>query len=78
MPTIHQLTHALKICMFADDHVPPHFHVIGSDTECLVRISDLQVIEGTYRRRDLAAAMAWAGENIEVLERKWSELNERD
>lgn len=78
MPTIHQLTHALKICMYADDHVPPHFHVVTPDLECLVRLSDLQVIEGQYHKRELATAILWAAENLDLLERKWSELNERD
>ena len=63
--------------MYADDH-PPHFHRIRAGVECLVRLSDLQVIEGEIDRRDYAEAIAWAAENADVLQRKWSELNERD
>jgi hypothetical protein len=34
--------HAL---MFWDDHNPPHFHARYSDSQALVSISDLQIIQ---------------------------------
>jgi hypothetical protein len=32
--------------MYADDHHPPHFHIVGPEFQVLVRISDLTVIAG--------------------------------
>ncbi|WP_425351471.1 DUF4160 domain-containing protein [Methylocystis bryophila] len=32
--------------MYADDHRPPHFHIVAPDFQVLVRISDLAVIAG--------------------------------
>jgi len=63
--------------MYADDHHPPHFHVVGPDFQVLVRIADLDVFAGEARPNQIAAALAWAGVNREVLMRKWVELNER-
>lgn len=78
MPTVHQLTHALKICMDADDHAPPHFHVKGPGVDVMVRLADLQVLQGEFDRRDLTMALSWAGQNLDLLERRWRSLNERD
>ena len=78
MPTIYRLSHALKICMYADDHAPPHFHVKRPGVAFQVRLADLEVMEGDFDRRDLDLAVAWAAENLELLAQKWRELNERD
>ena len=63
--------------MYADDHHPPHFHIVGVDFHVLVRISDLTVIGGEARAYQIAEAMAWARINRESLALKWAELNER-
>ena len=53
----------LKIQMFADDHNPPHFHVVTPDYEVLVQIGDFTVLAGSIDRRSYDAAVAWAIEN---------------
>jgi hypothetical protein len=63
--------------MYADDHRPPHFHIVGPDFEVVVKLPDLQIIAGTARARDIKSAMAWAKANGAFLAAKWSELNER-
>ena len=68
MPTIHQLTQALKIRMSADDHAPRHFHVKGPGVDVMVGLADLQVLQGEFGRRDLASALSWAGQNRELLD----------
>jgi hypothetical protein len=47
--------------MYADDHHPPHFHVVGPDFQVLVRISDLRVFVGDARPGQIADALAWHG-----------------
>ena len=64
--------------MYADDHRPPHFHIVGPDFQVLVEIGDLAIIAGAARRRDIMAAMGWAEQNRALLMAKWTELNERD
>jgi hypothetical protein len=64
--------------MYADDHRPAHFHIVGADFQVVVRIADLAVIAGTARRAQIAEAMAWAGQHREILALKWVELTERE
>ena len=76
MPTIHRLTNA-SIYIYAADHAPPHFHLVGPDSNVQVRIDTLQIIRGRCRRRDLAEAVEWATLNREYLLDRWNEINER-
>lgn len=69
---------AASIRMYADDHHPPHFHIVGADFQVLVRIVDLTIIAGAARKAQIAEAMAWAEHNRELLALKWVELNERE
>jgi Domain of unknown function (DUF4160) len=65
----------VTVRMYADDHRPPHFHIVSPDFQVLVRIADLRVIAGEARPAQLAEPMAWARTRREAL--KWIELNER-
>ncbi len=76
MPTIAELGNVL-IRMFADDHNPPHFHIVTPDHEALIRLSDLSLLRGSIDRRSLKVALEWAGGNMEVLDHEWKRLNER-
>jgi hypothetical protein len=76
MPTLQRFGSA-SVRMYADDHHPPHFHIVGPDFQVLVRISDLALIEGEARTSQIAEAMEWARANRESLAVKWTELNER-
>ena len=77
MPTLQRFG-SVSARMYADDHRPPHFHIVGPDFQALVRISDLTVIAGEARPAQIAEVIAWAEANREYLARKWAELNERD
>lgn len=55
MPTLQRFG-AVSLRMYADDHRPPHFHVVGPDFEVLVRIADLSVIAGQARPAQVAEA----------------------
>ena len=68
----------VSIRMYADDHRPPHFHIVGPDFQVLVRIADLTVIAGIARRNQIAEALRWADQNREELALKWAELVERE
>ena len=79
MPSIHRLANA-TIYIYADDHAPPHFHVVGPNSNVQVEIETLRVMRGEYRRSDLAEVIAWAAEadNQALLRARWREFNERD
>lgn len=76
MPTLQRFG-AVSVRMYADDHLPPHFHVVGPEFQVLVRISDLAVIAGEARPAQLREALHWAEAHRESLALKWAELNER-
>jgi hypothetical protein len=57
--------------MYADDHRPPHFHIVGPDFEVIVRISDLTVIAGEARPAQISEAIAWARAHQEALAFTW-------
>ena len=76
MPTLHRLG-SVSVRMYADDHHPPHFHIVAPDFQALVRISDLTVIAGDAMPSQIAEALAWAETRQEWLALKWAELNER-
>jgi hypothetical protein len=80
LPRIKTLTNKLAIWVFANDHAPPHFHIISPDTDVLVDMRTLAPIIGDYTRQQLAAGIAWASvpENMASLEAEWSKLNEQD
>jgi hypothetical protein len=64
--------------MYADDHLPPHFHILGPDFAVLVGLAELEILAGGARMDDIAEALDWAADNREFLASKWSELNERN
>jgi hypothetical protein len=68
---------SVSLRMYADDHRPPHFHIVSPDFQVLVRISDLAVIAGEARPTQIAEALAWAQSHQEALAQRWAELNER-
>lgn len=77
MPTVHWLTNC-KITIYADDHFPPHFHVVGKGWRCSVNLESFELMAGAAPRKDLREALEWANENRVFLASKWSEFNERD
>ncbi len=68
---------AVTVRMYADDHRPPHFHIVSPDFQVLVRISDLSVIAGEARAAQIGEVLTWARIHREALALKWVELNER-
>jgi len=78
VPTIRRFA-ACKIAIYADDHMPPHFHIEGRGFRAIVEIETMIVRVGETRRA--TDAMTWARENIQLLRAEWARLNwktERD
>lgn len=72
MPTIRRFA-TCKIAIYADDHMPPHFHIEGRGFRAIVDIKTLAVRAGNVRRA--GDAMAWARENIDLIQSEWDRLN---
>lgn len=57
MPTVQRFG-SVSVRMYADDHRPPHFHIVAAEFQVLVRISDFAVIAGDAHPALIAEAMA--------------------
>ena len=68
----------VKLCMYADDEDPPHFHIRSPDFSGSVDLATLVVTEGWIPRKELLKIRAYATADRVFLYRKWSELNDRD
>jgi hypothetical protein len=77
MPTLQRFG-SVSVRIYADDHRPPHFHIVAPEFQVLVGISDLTVIAGEARPAQIAEALAWARTHREMLALEWAKLNERD
>lgn len=73
MPTIKDFG-GYKIVIYAEDHNPPHVHVIGPDFQAKVRISDAVVIAGAIPSSRRREALSWVEAKKDLLMEKWREL----
>ena len=76
MPTLQRFGSS-SVRLYADDHRPPHVHIVGVDFQVLVRISDLSILEGEARADQIQEAMTWIRTHRETLALQWAALNER-
>jgi len=68
---------SLIIRVYANDHLPPHFHVITPDADALVEIATLEILRGQLPRRAEQTAMTWAAENQPLIAAEWNRINPR-
>jgi len=76
VPTIFRLGR-IKIQIFADDHNPPHFHVVTPDRQAMLSIAGLEILRGELSRRDLETVLAWLSDEdrIKEIADAWTKLN---
>jgi hypothetical protein len=77
MPEIVRLSNC-KVCVYADDHLPPHFHIRGRGWDVSVNLKTLTLMAGRGVSNDIDEAIEWAESNVELLYQVWKKLNERD
>ncbi|QCO07550.1 DUF4160 domain-containing protein [Azospirillum argentinense] len=65
----------VTIRVFGNDHLPPHFHVKGTDFEALVAIATLEVIAGDLPAATRKEVLAWAAANRAALVTEWNTWN---
>jgi hypothetical protein len=75
MPTIRRFANR-KISIYADDHMPPHFHIEGRGFRAVVEIETMVVRAGSVRKAP--EAIGWARDNIVVLRAEWLRFNRRE
>lgn len=65
------------IRVYANDHLPPHFHIITPDADALVDIETLEILRGKLSRKAEADALAWAKTNGKLIANEWNRTNPR-
>lgn len=61
----------IKISMFYDEHLPPHFHVIYSEDKAVIGIDSIAIIEGGLARHIRAKVFEWAAIHQAELRANW-------
>ena len=66
-----------EIRVYANDHLPPHFHIINPDFEALIVIEDFSTYAGSLKGPAGKDAMAWARDNTATIKAEWNRINPR-
>ncbi len=61
----------------ANDHLPPHFHIVHPDFEALIEIETFAVYAGVLKGSAAKAALEWATSNVPVITAEWNRVNPR-
>lgn len=70
MPII-SMFRGIKVTMYWNDHMPPHFHASYGSDNVLISISDLEVIEGSLPSKQLKMLLGWAALRQDQLLDNW-------
>jgi hypothetical protein len=62
----------IKIYMYWDEHVPPHFHAQYEKYKALVSIENASVLWGTLPAKQLKLVLAWCEIHKEELMINWN------
>lgn len=76
MGKLHQIG-KLIIRVYANDHLPPHFHAIAPDFEALIEIEALTIMRGYLSPRARKTVMMWAAANRAAIVTEWNRINPR-
>ncbi|MGN0466125.1 MAG: DUF4160 domain-containing protein [Lachnospiraceae bacterium] len=76
MPTI-SLFYGIKVTMYYNDHMPPHFHAEYNGRKILVDIIEARVIKGAFPARQLKLILAWAVIHQDELMQNWELSKEK-
>jgi hypothetical protein len=78
MPTISEF-YGIKITMYWDEHMPPHFHAVYGSYTVLVDIKNATVLKGFFPGKQLKLVLAWAELHKDELLQNWENaLNNKE
>jgi hypothetical protein len=67
----------MTIRVYANDHLPPHFHAVSPDHEALIEIATLTILRGSLSAQGRKAVMTWAEANRNAITAEWNRINRR-
>lgn len=75
LPVISEF-YGIKIMMFWDEHMPPHFHAEYGDKKVLIDIAHGTVLKGFFPFKQLKLVLAWCEIHRDELIRNWENAQE--
>jgi Domain of unknown function (DUF4160) len=63
------------ITVYANDHLPFHFHVVHPDFEALIEIETLDYYAGEIPPAFRKEVMEWVAANLDVIKAEWNRIN---
>lgn len=76
MATLHS-DGKVSVRVYANDHLPPHFHVTTPDREALVLIEDLSIHRGEIDAATRRRVWPWIEANRDAIAAEWNRINPR-
>jgi hypothetical protein len=73
MPTFF-IIEGVKIELFYNDHVPPHFHATIAEYEALIAIKSQEIIRGDLPKNKKKKILKWSKENESILMEIWNSM----
>ena len=70
MPEI-SLFYGIRVTMYYDDHIPPHFHVEYAGNKAIIDILNASVIRGALPNKQLKLVLAWCVIHQDELMQNW-------
>ena len=70
MPTV-AIVEGANLLMYANDHAPPHFHVLFAEHRAVIDIQTLKLSRGELPRAKLKAITKWAAPRRMRLLKAW-------
>ncbi len=69
--------HSTGLTVYANDHLPPHFHVVHPDFEALIEIETFAFYAGSRPSAARKDVLKWATANLPVIKAEWNRINPR-
>jgi hypothetical protein len=64
------------ITVYANDHLPPHFHAVHPDFEALIEIETF-AYAGSLPPPARRAVLEWGRSNLSIIKTEWNRINPR-
>jgi hypothetical protein len=67
----------ISLRIYANDHLPPHFHAVHPAFEALIEIESFATYAGNLPAPFARSVLAWAHTNRAALVAEWNRVNPR-
>ena len=74
MPIVSEFA-GIEICLYFDDHMPPHFHAKYNGAEALVDIENSCVLKGALPSNKLKLVLAWSELHEDEVKANWQKAS---